>query len=99
MGEEEEAEGHNLKKKSSEGSYWLQEKSLHAAQNLNLLLLTPSVLAGCISMFKSVELNIIEQTISSWAFGINGLYLFAFCFCRSIVLFSKYPGEVHFDVP
>lgn len=73
--EEEEAEGHNLKKKSSEGSYWLQEKSLHAAQNLNLLLLTPSVLAGCISMFKSVELNIIEQTISSWAFGINGLYL------------------------
>merc|ERR1712135_54932 len=64
------------KKKSSEGSYWLQEKkSLHAAQNLNLLLSTPSVLAGCISMFKSVELNIIEQTISSWAFGINGLYL------------------------
>merc|ERR1712071_129888 len=64
-------------KKSSEGSYWLQEKkkSLHAAQNLNSLLLTPSVLAGCISMFKSVELNIIEQTISSWAFGINGLYL------------------------
>merc|ERR1712071_205319 len=63
-------------KKSSEGSYWLQEKkSLRAAQNLNSLLLTPSVLAGCISMFKSVELNIIEQTISSWAFGINGLYL------------------------
>merc|ERR1712071_209062 len=52
-----------------------KKKSLHAAQNLNSLLLTPSVLAGCISMFKSVELNIIEQTISSWAFGINGLYL------------------------
>lgn len=43
------------------------------AQNLYLLLLTPFVLAGCISMFKSVELNIIEQTISSWAFGIDRL--------------------------
>jgi len=74
--EEEKAEGHNFKK-IIRGILLAtrKKKSLHAAQNLNSLLLTPSVLAGCISMFKSVELNIIEQTISSWAFGINGLYL------------------------